>query len=98
MITSTGPHWFSHRRLLTPAFHYSILEDFCVTFGENSFNLIEELKQLPKDKEFDVYPHITKTALDIICGKCLKVSIKYLKITNQINYRNCDGYKITNIA
>jgi cytochrome P450 family 4 len=65
-----GQHWFKHRRLLTPAFGISILESFCDVFTENSKTLVHELTALSeKTVELDIYPLITKTTLDIICGE-----------------------------
>jgi hypothetical protein len=37
-------------------------------FGDNANVLIKELSEAKVDQEFDIYPYITKTALDVICG------------------------------
>ena len=56
--------------MLTPAFHFKILEDFMVVFNENAGILVDILEkeflnaQTPKD----IFPYITRCALDIICG------------------------------
>lgn len=66
----TGQHWFKHRRLITPTFHFSVLENFCDVFSENANILVEKLNKVSADGEIvNIYPIITKTALDIICGK-----------------------------
>lgn len=64
-----GQHWFQHRRLITPAFHFSVLEEFCEVFSENALNLVERLSKLNSGEKVNIYPYITKCALDIICGK-----------------------------
>lgn len=69
-IRSVGQHWFKHRRLITPTFHFNVLENFCDVFSENANFLISELSELSAGgKSVNIYPLITKAALDIICGK-----------------------------
>jgi cytochrome P450 family 4 len=65
-----GQHWFNHRRLITPTFHFNVLESFCDVFSENSKILVEELERASADGiTVNIYPLITKAALDIICGE-----------------------------
>lgn len=64
-----GRKWFERRKMLTPTFHFKILEDFVQVFNEQSQNLIQQLHDAIKLKnEIDVYPFITRCTLDIICG------------------------------
>ncbi|GLG96599.1 Cytochrome P450 4C1, partial [Gryllus bimaculatus] len=68
LLTSTGQKWHSHRKLITPAFHFKILENFQSVFVEKSQILVEKLeKEVGNKKGFDVYPYITRCTLDIIC-------------------------------
>jgi hypothetical protein len=55
--------------MITPAFHFTILESFVEVFSEKSEILISKLQKEVGSQGFDVYPYITKCALDIICGK-----------------------------
>jgi hypothetical protein len=55
--------------MLTPAFHFKILEDFLVVMNEQSDVMVQVLKKLSKENSFNVFPYITHAALDIICGK-----------------------------
>lgn len=73
-FSSLGDLWRSRRKLLTPAFHFKILNSFVDVFNEQSrilCGIIEEICQsFTEGKgEMDVHPLITKCSLDIICGK-----------------------------
>ncbi|KAG8237919.1 hypothetical protein J437_LFUL017819 [Ladona fulva] len=68
LLTSTGAKWHSRRKLLTPAFHRSVLDNFQEVFVEKSHILVKKL--LPKCQEgkvFDIAPFIWQSSLDIIC-------------------------------
>lgn len=69
--------------MLTPAFHFKILEDFMPIFNRESFKLVNIIKTKHGDgSTFDFAPYITKCTLDIICGE------------HRIIYNIC--YKVTN--
>lgn len=68
LLTSAGAKWHRNRKLITPAFHFKILEHFQEVFQEKSRVLTEKLACKADGKVFDVYPFITHCALDIICG------------------------------
>ena len=63
-----GGKWRQRRKLLTPTFHFKILEDFIHVFNEQGAVLAEKLKG-KVGQEFDVFPYITRCTLDVICGK-----------------------------
>lgn len=70
-----GLRWRSRRRLLTPAFHFQILESFFDVFNDQSQQLIKELDAAAAarpaasvDGSVNVYKILTQCALDIICG------------------------------
>jgi cytochrome P450 len=72
---STGEKWKSHRKLLTPAFHFKILENFLPTIMKQTnimLDLIE--KQLKENNGIieDIRYLITNCTLDAICGKLKK--------------------------
>ncbi|XP_028414063.1 cytochrome P450 4V2-like [Dendronephthya gigantea] len=76
LLTSTGNKWKSRRRLLTPTFHFKILNDF-VSIHQKQSGIMVELLQAKADKgEFDIAPYITLCVLDIICETSMGIDIK----------------------
>jgi len=55
--------------MITPAFHFSVLDSFVEMFSEKSEILIRKLQKEVGSKGFDVCPYITNCTLDIICGE-----------------------------
>lgn len=75
LLTSSGSKWRSRRKLLTPAFHFRILEDFLPAVNDQSKTLVRKLGQLGKDRSCDIVPLITLCALDIICETIMGYTI-----------------------
>ncbi|GFU76293.1 cytochrome P450 4c3 [Trichonephila clavipes] len=67
LITSSGMKWKKRRRLLTPAFHFRILDDFLPVIDNHARYLAEKLKNEVGKKSFDLVPYITLCSLDILC-------------------------------
>ncbi|KAK7861806.1 hypothetical protein R5R35_000574 [Gryllus longicercus] len=76
LLTSSGQKWHLHRKLITPTFHFKILETFQEVFTDKSRILVEKLnKEVGNKKGFDVYPYITRCALDIISETAMGVEL-----------------------
>ncbi|XP_058121858.1 cytochrome P450 4C1-like [Anopheles ziemanni] len=76
LLTSKGDRWFRHRKLITPTFHFNILDGFCEVFAENGAILVERLRvHADTGAPVNVYPFITKAALDIICETAMGVKV-----------------------
>jgi hypothetical protein len=58
--------------MITPTFHFSILDSFVEVFSEKSEILISKLQKEVGSQGFDVCPYITKCTLDIICGERMR--------------------------
>ena len=68
LITSNGTKWHGRRKLLTPTFHFKILQDFMSVMNEQARVLVEEvLPSKDLSKPVDICPLIVHCALDIIC-------------------------------
>ncbi len=69
----SGCKWRERRRLLTPSFHYNILE-FIDTFNEQSLIMCTKINELCHEKttiEIDVTNLTNYCSLDIICGNAV---------------------------
>lgn len=75
LLISKGQKWFQRRKMLTPAFHFKILEDFLIIMNEQSSILVNKLKALKPGTSVDMFPYITYSALDIICESAMGKSI-----------------------
>lgn len=96
LLTSTGAKWHSRRKLLTPTFHFRILQDFLEVFNEQSQIMVENLKKKADGKAFDIFPHITHCALDIICDTAMGVNIDAQHDSDTQYVR--DVYKISELV
>ncbi len=70
-----GKKWHSRRKLLTPTFHFRILEQFVDVFNEKGTILEAKLESLIGKGAVDVRPYISRHALDVICGKVDKLIV-----------------------
>ncbi|KFB40897.1 AGAP002419-PA-like protein [Anopheles sinensis] len=75
LLLSTGQKWFAKRKILTPAFHFKILEQFIEVFHKQSEVLVERLRPEATGTLVNIYPYVTLAALDIICETAMGTSI-----------------------
>lgn len=76
LLISSGEKWFKHRKIITPTFHFSILESFCEIFNEKSTVLVEKLNEKASTGEtFNIQSFVTNAALDIISEAAMGISI-----------------------
>ncbi|XP_054282430.1 cytochrome P450 4C1-like [Macrosteles quadrilineatus] len=100
LLTSGGEKWRKHRKILTPAFHFKVLENFVPLFGKHAQVLTKKLLTLT-DIEVDIMPIIALCALDVISETAMGLEInaqlkesKYVKAVNELQeimaHRNFD--------
>uniref|UniRef100_A0A2M4BLC8 Putative cytochrome n=1 Tax=Anopheles marajoara TaxID=58244 RepID=A0A2M4BLC8_9DIPT len=76
LLTSKGERWFQHRKLITPTFHFNILDGFCDVFEENAEEMVRHLEpHANTGTPVNVYPFIASAALDIICETAMGVKV-----------------------
>lgn len=76
LLLSGGSKWQIRRKIITPTFHYDILESFCDVFSEKSKILIDQLEvHCGSGEPFDIYKYITRVTLDIICDSAMGTNI-----------------------
>ncbi|GJQ86420.1 hypothetical protein Trydic_g10328 [Trypoxylus dichotomus] len=75
MSTQSRSKWKKHRKIITPAFHFQILEEFIDVFNSSSDVLIEKLNAVPNKASIDIYPLIARCTLDIICETAMGTSV-----------------------
>ncbi|XP_055613263.1 cytochrome P450 4d2-like [Uranotaenia lowii] len=94
LLLSTGQKWYQKRKIITPAFHFKILEQFVEVFDKQSSILAQRLKGEANGKLVNIYPYVTLAALDIICETAMGTQINaqtdtespYVKAVTELSY------------
>jgi cytochrome P450 family 4 len=66
LLTSTGEKWHSRRKILTPAFHFDILQQFVATFNDETDKLVRVLEENCGKAPVNVVPIVTNFTLQSI--------------------------------
>ena len=74
VLTSTGQRYQKHRKLITPAFHFKILQDFLTVMIDQTETLLDKLAE-QVGKKVDICPFISLCSLDIICETAMGIKI-----------------------
>ena len=70
LLMSDGKKWFSRRKIITPTFHFKILDQFVEVFDQQSQVFVKKLEERANgSSSFDVAPYVCLATLDIIAGK-----------------------------
>uniref|UniRef100_A0A182KHA4 Uncharacterized protein n=1 Tax=Anopheles christyi TaxID=43041 RepID=A0A182KHA4_9DIPT len=76
LLTSTGRKWHTHRKVITPTFHFKILEQFVEIFDQQSSTFVQVLGAHAKSGEtFDIFRPVTLCALDVICETAMGTKV-----------------------
>lgn len=68
LLFSTNKKWFGRRRVITPTFHFKILEQFFEVFVKHNQVLMANIQEKANGKIFDIFPLITASVMNSICG------------------------------
>ena len=76
LLTSDGEKWRKRRKLITPSFHFSILNQFELIILKKVSILVSKLNTLAEQGDvFDVQVPIGLSTLDVICETAMGVDI-----------------------
>uniref|UniRef100_A0A6P7GB08 Cytochrome P450 4c3-like isoform X2 n=1 Tax=Diabrotica virgifera virgifera TaxID=50390 RepID=A0A6P7GB08_DIAVI len=75
LLTAAAPKWKRSRKMLTPSFHFSILDVFVDTFDSNAAILVDLLDKETNKDSFDIFPYVKNCTMDVICETSMGVSI-----------------------
>ncbi|XP_069698890.1 cytochrome P450 4C1-like [Periplaneta americana] len=77
LITGSGQYWQRHRKMISPTFHMSVLENFIPTFVQNSKQMVANMKNYAESgTPFDIAQFSFSCTLDIICETAMGTSVK----------------------
>ncbi|CAO1428771.1 unnamed protein product [Diamesa tonsa] len=67
LLLSDGNKWFKRRKIITPTFHFKILEEFVNVINTQGQIFVANLAKIDEQKSVDIFPLVNLLALDIIC-------------------------------
>lgn len=73
LLTGSGEKWAKNRKLLTPAFHFKILNNYVDVINRNTEILLSKIADRSKEDFIEMDPLISLCTLDVICGKISKL-------------------------
>lgn len=76
LLISTGQKWHSRRKIITPTFHFKILQQFVDVFNDQNRIFIDKINARNSEDTFDIYGFITLMSLDIIGKTAMGVDLK----------------------
>ncbi|EDV32761.1 uncharacterized protein Dana_GF22197 [Drosophila ananassae] len=80
LLLSRGEDWRTMRKIITPTFHFSILEQFVEVFDRQSRVLVQQLEPLADGQQVvNIYPYAGLAALDIIMETAMGVRVEAQK-------------------
>lgn len=68
--------------MITPSFHFKILNDFHEVFTSGSAKFVEKLKENADGKTFDIQKLVHLCTLDVICESAMGVKINAMDDPN----------------
>ncbi|KAJ9594663.1 hypothetical protein L9F63_027352, partial [Diploptera punctata] len=78
--------WQSRRKMLTPTFHFKILEHFLEVFAEKSQVLVRNLQKNLGCASVDMFKYVTMCTLDIICETAMGTEVNAQDQENESEY------------
>lgn len=63
-----GKKWHDRRKIITPAFHFQMLEKFTETFDRLSDTFVRKLGEYDAGAEIELFHLVGLFTLDVVCG------------------------------
>ncbi|XP_070157186.1 cytochrome P450 4C1-like [Polyergus mexicanus] len=87
LLTSTGAKWHARRKILTPAFHFNILNQFVDILIKEGDCMTKSLKDVGGTVVKDLVPFVSEHTLNAICETAMGISLQKFDEFQQ-QYRN----------
>ncbi|EGT55334.1 hypothetical protein CAEBREN_32828 [Caenorhabditis brenneri] len=76
LLEGYGERWRSHRKLVTPTFHFAKLEGYLDVFNRETKTMMDILDEYAiSGKTVDLFPYIKRCTLDVICGTAMGINV-----------------------
>ncbi|OXU30847.1 hypothetical protein TSAR_012651 [Trichomalopsis sarcophagae] len=75
LLTSNGQKWHHRRKILTPAFHFNILQKYIEITNEEGERAVKNIRSTSKETKVDLLPFCSKYTLNIICESVMGVPL-----------------------
>ncbi|CAG9861388.1 unnamed protein product [Phyllotreta striolata] len=73
LLISKGEKWRSHRKMIAPTFHSSILKSFMPVFNKQARNLVAQFRK-EQSNEFDCHDYMSSATVDTLLETAMGVS------------------------
>ncbi|XP_011699127.1 PREDICTED: cytochrome P450 4C1-like, partial [Wasmannia auropunctata] len=83
LLTSGGSKWHSRRKILTPTFHFNILQQFVEILIEESERMTKSLKHTEGTVVKDLTSFVSEHTLNAICETAMGTSLRNLNAFQQ---------------
>ncbi|KAI6204257.1 hypothetical protein M3Y94_00651700 [Aphelenchoides besseyi] len=83
LVTSHGDYWRKSRKMLTPAFHFTKLDEYSNVIDVHARELVAHLNTKVDGEVHNIYSTIKLTTLDTICETAMGIQLNALKDPNQ---------------
>ncbi|XP_037041423.1 cytochrome P450 4d1-like [Bradysia coprophila] len=75
LLISKGSKWYQRRKIITPAFHFGVLDEYVRVFDRECIVFVEILSKFNSADKVDLSDLIRLCSLDIICESAMGVNV-----------------------